>query len=217
MSKSYNKNSNFILFQKISILLAIIIGVSNYLLIFNNIEVIHVPPILLLSYFIADIISGIIHWIGDTLGNENTPFVGNNFIKPFRLHHQNPRLMSSISVSENLGSSFFLIIIPEALLLFIINSSNEELNHIYFLCQNIFFFSALTNLFHRWAHRRRNELTPIIIFLQDYHIILNPTHHQKHHSGDYNKSFCVTNGWGNLILDKLKLWSLLCKLVRKHH
>ena len=217
MNKSYNKNTNFILFQKISILLAIIIGLSNYLLIFNNIEIINVLPILLFSYFIADIISGVIHWAGDTLGNENTPFVGNNFIRPFRLHHQQPRLMSSISISENLGSSFFLIIIPEALLLLVINSSSGEFYNIFFLCQNIFFFSAMTNLFHRWAHGRRNELTPIIIFLQEYHIILNPTHHQKHHSGDYDKSFCVTNGWGNLILDKIKFWSFLSKLVRKYH
>ena len=217
MNRCYNKNTIFIFFQKISIPFALTIGIYNYFLIFKDIEIVYVLPLLLLSYFIADIISGAIHWIGDTFGDESTPLIGNNFIKPFRLHHIEPKLMSSISISENLGSSFLLIIVPEFLLLIFINLKYEALNNIFFLCQNIFFFSALTNLFHRWAHGHKNKFSPIIRFLQKYHLILNPIHHQKHHSGKYDKSFCVTNGWGNPILDRIKFWSFLTKLVRKHH
>jgi len=39
---------------------------------------------LLTGYLTADFLSGVVHWAGDTLGDETTPVIGKNFVMPFR-------------------------------------------------------------------------------------------------------------------------------------
>src|SRR5437868_3120531 len=42
---------------------------------------------LLSAYVLADFISGLFHWMGDTWGTPSTPLAGKVFVRPFREHH----------------------------------------------------------------------------------------------------------------------------------
>jgi hypothetical protein len=63
-----------------------------------------------------------------------------------------------------------------------------------------------TNLFHKWAHQKNPPL--LAQKLQKMGLILTPDRHNKHHR-DYRKSFCVTSGWLNFILDYTRFFLIL--------
>ena len=163
----------------------------------------------LLAYLCADIFAGIVHWAGDTIGDESTPFWGEHFVVPFRLHHVDQKLMTRISLWENLGTSCLLAISCQSILLVLFNNIEISalLNATFLFFNTLFFLTVLTNIFHRWAHMETQQLHPIILILQKYHLILNPKHHQIHHQKPFNKYFCVTNGWANFCLKQI--YSLL--------
>jgi Lipid desaturase domain len=54
----------------------------------REIEVQHLL-LLALTPFLADVLSGFVHWTADTWGSETTPILGRRFIRPFRVHHLN--------------------------------------------------------------------------------------------------------------------------------
>ncbi|EMO25210.1 kua-ubiquitin conjugating enzyme hybrid localization domain protein, partial [Leptospira interrogans serovar Bataviae str. HAI135] len=49
------------------------------------------PLVVLLSWLGADFLSGLVHFLGDSVGSENTPIFGPAFIFPFRDHHVDPK------------------------------------------------------------------------------------------------------------------------------
>ena len=58
-----------------------------------------------------------------------------------------------------------------------------------------------TNLFHKWAHSER--VPRPIAWLQACRLILNPAHHAVHHQPPHQKAFGVTNGWANILLNRV--------------
>ena len=58
---------------------------------------------------------------------------------------------------------------------------------------------------HFLSHARsRGLLTewPLLEFAQDWHLILHPSIHQRHHT-NFNCDFCILNGWGNVLINPL--------------
>ena len=81
------------------------------------------------------------------------------------------------------------------------------------LCQIICLYGMhISQITHQNAHLT-NRLTDddkqtlkynFIMFLQDYHIILNPKEHRAHHtSPQYDINFCIVNGWANPLLNSI--------------
>jgi sterol desaturase/sphingolipid hydroxylase (fatty acid hydroxylase superfamily) len=64
----------------------------------------------------------------------------------------------------------------------------------------IFSFALFfTNEIHKWAHRE-NVSRPVA-WLQRSGLILSPAHHAAHHTAPFNRRYCITAGWLNLLLD----------------
>jgi len=124
--------------------------------------------------------------------------------------------MTTISLWENLGSSCILAIIVQLTLYTLLKTIklNDSAGLLFIFLNSLFIMTALTNLFHRFAHLEAIERPKFILFLQRYHLILNPTHHQIHHTYPHSTYFCVTNGWANYILAKIKFWNILNKLKK---
>ena len=69
------------------------------------------------------------------------------------------------------------------------------------------FWVLLTNQFHQWAHLPAPP--PLVAFLQRWHVILPPAHHQLHHTRPFTSHYCITTGWLNWPLNWARFFPVL--------
>ena len=75
------------------------------------------------------------------------------------------------------------------------------------LCAGVF----ATNQFHLWAH---SESVPKwVAFLQRKRLILCPHHHSIHHNAPYDTHYCITTGWLNKGLERIRCHQGLERLI----
>lgn len=138
-----------------------------------------------LGWIIADLLSGLVHWALDRLGDERAPLVGAILIRPFREHHDDPLAMTRHDFVETNGAA---ALGGSALLLF-----HHEL----------LFFAALgvlaANQCHKWAHAR--SVPAPVRAAQRLGLILRPEAHRRHHAAPHDRHFCTASGWMNRPLD----------------
>ena len=151
----------------------------------------------------ADFVSGVVHWAGDTWGDERTTWIGPRFIRPFRFHHAHPLdMLNSHFFTTNgdtaLGSLPFLIA-PFAL------PTDSTLG----LWTAVFLWAVggwgmWTHQFHQWAHMK----TPprVVGWLQRCGVLLGPDHHWRHHKSPFEVNYCITTGWCDPVLTRMRFF-----------
>jgi plasmanylethanolamine desaturase len=167
-----------------------------------------------LGFIAADFASGMVHFLCDNFGTPETPWLGPSFIKSFRDHHTDPKGITRHDFLEVNGSNCFVslfVLVP------LYHYSSYETSTFSLLVSGFFlsmlFFVFLTNQFHKWAHA---DVPPKWIQkMQNAGIILNPKHHEVHHTIPYNKYYCITCGWLNPFLTKLRFFEGMEKLIIK--
>ena len=164
---------------------------------------------ILLGYLVADLLSGIAHWVGDRFFDPTTPILGPSFIAPFREHHLTPQAMVEHGPIELVGNSALLALptLVAAHHLFDLERGSAWGLFLASLVLSSLVAAVLTNLFHRWAHMTRPPR--LARRLQGLGLIISPEHHAGHHRGAYDRSYCITTGWLNRPLDRLEVWSRL--------
>lgn len=169
---------------------------------------------LLGGYVLADFVSGIVHWLGDTWGTTKTPLFGQTFIRPFREHHLDETAITRHDFIETNGGNCFaslFILIPANLLV------PETWGSISLFLYTVFASTTLsifgTNQFHKWAHNL--EVPAFIRWLQNQRLILSPTHHAKHHANPFDRYYCITVGWLNPFLTRINFFRKLEKAVTR--
>ena len=152
------------------------------------------------AFFCSDFLSGIVHWVFDRYGTENIPVLGPGIIKSFRDHHTNPQGICGHNFIETNGDTSIacLPLLAVGLLL-------DPTHQLFWVCLlfNTSIGGFLTNQFHSWAHEENPPKTAI--FLQKIGLILDPKHHKKHHSGEFDSNYCITNGKMNPILERTRI------------
>jgi ubiquitin-conjugating enzyme E2 variant len=165
------------------------------------------------GYCCADLLTGTIHWFCDTFFSENTPLIGKTIIESFREHHTRPHWITKDRFIEQDSTSFF-VLLPLLLNFLLKNANNIELLS-YLLSGSVLVGLCVgafgTNLFHKWAHSQ--EPPVFAIKLQTMGLILTPKAHKKHHN-NHSKSFCVTSGWLNPMLDYINFFHYLENFLR---
>ena len=158
----------------------------------------------LTGYLTADLLSGIVHWAGDTLGDESTPILGKNFVLPFRQHHIDPKDISRHDFIEPNGNNCIVVLLPlgPAYVL-----KPEETGFGFFASALLGFlalFIVATNQFHKWAHTDRPPR--FARWLQRWGLILSPAHHDVHHALPHDRHYCITVGWMNPLLNRISFF-----------
>lgn len=158
------------------------------------------------GYLAADLVSGAVHWAFDRFGSADTPFFGPRFVAPFRRHHEAPEEIVSHGFVETNGNNFLAALLPLAgvsLLRIDVRHPGQ------LLLASLIAFTALfsfgTNQFHKWAHAP--EPPPIARWLQARRLILRPEHHAVHHAPPHDSNYCITAGWMDAPLARLRLWA----------
>jgi plasmanylethanolamine desaturase len=156
------------------------------------------------GYLLADFMSGVAHWCGDTVGDEHTPIIGKNLITPFRMHHVDPKDITRHDFVETNGNSTIVSVPVVLALLWVMPAETGLLLYLCVTLAAAAFFVFCTNQFHKWAHA---DAPPRIVrWLQRTGIILSPQHHAIHHAAPHDKYYCITVGWMNPILTRIRFF-----------
>lgn len=165
---------------------------------------------LVAGYVAADFFSGFVHWAFDTWGSEDTPVLGPTFIVPFRIHHSDPEDITRhgfiatnghncLAVAPLLGAALFADPQVWAAPLTFLGS----------LALGIFG----TNQFHKWSHEQ--QVGPVVAWLQRWHLVLPPGHHDVHHTRPYDAHYCITTGWLNVLLMRIGFFRRAERLISR--
>lgn len=161
------------------------------------------------GWLLADLLSGLVHWAGDTLGSERTPVLGPSFIAPFREHHDDPQAMVAHGTVELVGSTALLALpslVPVTHLV-----AFEGQGPLRLALGGVLLATLLgvvvTNLVHRWAHMDRPPA--VAALLQRTGLILTPARHERHHTAPFDGWFCISSGLLDGLLMRIGLWERL--------
>lgn len=159
-----------------------------------------------LSLLLGDLVTGLVHWAADTYGTERTPVIGQSLIKPFRLHHLYPKDICTHSAVTTLGNTCILAVPLLSVFLYILLSDPVPgwLAFAKLAGALAILVTVFTNQFHKWAHA---DAPPRLArLLQRARLVLTPAHHQTHHTEPFDSYYCITNGWLNPLLRRLRLF-----------
>jgi hypothetical protein len=167
----------------------------------------------LLAYVASDVISGVVHWGGDTIGHEDLPFVGPNFIRPFREHHVDQKDITRHDFVETNGNNCIVVLGPLVVAFLL---APRQVGFGFFAATFVAFlavFVVATNQFHKWAHE---ENPPFIARpLQRWGLILSPRHHEIHHAAPHDTHYCITVGWMNPVLNGVRFFRTMEWLIAR--
>ena len=162
------------------------------------------------GFVLADFVSGFVHWAADTWGTPEWPLLGKALIRPFREHHVDQKEITRHDFIETNGNNCFISIAPTIFAcLWPISGGLSAFGTqlIFSLCFAVFG----TNQFHKWSHM--DEPPKLVAFLQRMNLILPPEHHATHHTAPYAKYYCITVGWLNEALYRLRFFQILEKAI----
>lgn len=170
------------------------------------------------GYLLADFASGFVHFLGDTVGDEHTPVVGKAFIYAFREHHADQKAITRHDFYYTNGNNC-LVSLPIMLFLFHVVTGAWLANAlVLFLYATLFFLVIsifFTNQIHKWAHQ--DTPNDIALWLQKKGLILTPARHSLHHTSPHDSHYCITTGWLNPLLEKLRFFRITRSLLRSLH
>lgn len=168
---------------------------------------------LLAGYLVADLVSGIVHWMGDTLGSENAKWFGPAFTQPFREHHVDPRAISRHGFVETNGNTCIVALPPLGAAHAWMPDEAGVWFYLAAFAAALSMFSVAANQFHKWAHSVR--VPRFVAWLQRSHLIIEPNHHNRHHEAPHRSHYCVLSGWMNPVADGLRLFRAAEHVIRR--
>jgi ubiquitin-conjugating enzyme E2 variant len=172
-----------------------------------------VTTAVLLGYLLADLLSGVVHWMGDTLGADNSRWFGAAFAQPFREHHVDPRAISHHGFIETNGNTCIVSLPPLVAAHAWMPAQAGPWFYLAAFVVALSLFGIATNQCHKWAHRERPPRA--VVLLQRWKLIIDPDHHDRHHVAPHRSHYCVLSGWMNFVADGLRMFRGLEAVVRR--
>jgi plasmanylethanolamine desaturase len=147
-----------------------------------------------------DFLSGFLHWAGDTWGSVHWPWIGPHVLRTFREHHVDAEAITRHDAVE-VNATNAMIALP-ALSIGHWLGPDSYLGSAYMLAIGL--SAIVTNQIHLWAHRRENPRW--IRRLQRLGLILSPEAHALHHEPPFHDHYCITTGWLNQPLARIRFF-----------
>lgn len=167
---------------------------------------VQVAVILLASWVLADLGSGILHWSVDNYGNGRTPIMG-GIIAAFQGHHSAPWTITQRGFCNNvykLCVPFGLV--PAALLAL---AGPKVLLFGTAFCV----LEILSQEFHKWSHMLSSETPVWVNRLQSLGLTVSRKTHGLHHLAPYEGNYSIISGVTNGVLDRTGFFRRLEHLI----
>lgn len=163
------------------------------------------------GYLLADFLAGAVHWIADRFFDPATPFLGPMLIAPFRAHHEDAQGITRHDFFEVSGNNA-LVTIPLVVLIAARPIPAGALSHfLVVLGASLTLALFVTNQFHSWAH---SPSPPRLVRqLHAWGLILTPKRHARHHCNHHDRAYCVTSGWLNPLLDRIRFFERMERVI----
>lgn len=207
--------------QLVEVSLAVALAFLLAAMVVRLIGTLHAPVQVLLAVsgiglgvLLTDFISGLVHWLCDTYGDEQTRWLGPLLIAPFREHHRYPQRMLErsfleVNLSNSVGSIAVILVALGAERFWPGDPSTP-------LGQGFLFGLALaiylTNTFHQWAHAPKAPR--LARALQRSRLAIDPRRHAPHHARGHG-TYCITTGWLNPCLDRFEIFPRTERLLAR--
>jgi TMEM189-like protein len=170
----------------------------------------------LAGLYVADLVSGLLHWAFDTWFHENIGFV-RRMVLQVREHHIYPNRIFDIHFTHDAGtlSWIALLLIGPVLAWSVLAAGPQSPFSAYAIVASSVFSVVLVFMLetHKCGHRPRNPL--VVRLLQRSGLLLSVPHHIRHHSGNHDVNYCIVNGWADRTLGRLGLFRGLEWLVAR--
>ncbi|TCO15712.1 TMEM189-like protein [Kribbella steppae] len=169
---------------------------------------------LVTATYLADLASGILHWMFDTWFDETRGAV-RRMVLLVREHHIYPQRIFRYGLKQEFGlmSWFGLLGASPAIAASILGAGlPSDVRFALAIAGASYSIELAFSLeLHKIGHIFKPGRT--IKALQFAHLILSPEHHMKHHSREHDNNYCLVNGWADATLGRIGLFRTLEQIV----
>jgi hypothetical protein len=150
--------------------------------------------------FVADFLTGLMHWAEDTwLAPGRSAFLDRYIVSDNIEHHRRP---GSIRAGTYWETNRVTIVLAS------LGVAGCALGHVG-AWQPYLMLALLShsNQVHKWAHS--SNVPPVVRRLQSIGLLQSPTQHARHHKNPYETNYCAMTNFVNPAIDAIGLWRAL--------
>ncbi|XP_052164063.1 fatty acid desaturase 4, chloroplastic-like [Oryza glaberrima] len=165
----------------------------------------------LAAYSLADLATGVYHWLVDNYGDADTPVLGPQ-IAAFQGHHRHPSTITRREPCNNLHAlarAVALALPPAGAALAAAGApaSAHAFAAVFAACV------VLSQQFHAWAHGNPRRLPPGVGAMQRAGVLVSRAQHGAHHRAPYDNNYCIVSGMWNATLDRHRVFEAMEMVV----
>jgi ubiquitin-conjugating enzyme E2 variant len=168
---------------------------------------------LFLGTYVADFVSGLLHWTFDTWFSEDWTGV-RRMVLLVREHHIHPNRIFQYRLWHDAGvlSWFSFLISAPVVAVVLTGPTPMPFEAGLVLAAVVASLEIVLMLeFHKCGHRLKRS--PLVRALQWAHVLLSPGQHLRHHSGHHDRNYCIITGIFDQTAGRLGAWRLLERIV----
>jgi len=151
--------------------------------------------VVMTSWILADLGSGVLHWSVDNYGNGRTPIMG-GIIAAFQGHHAAPWTITERGFCNNVWKLCIPFGIPTVAAITALTGPMTSMFFTVFCMMEI-----LSQELHKWSHMSAKEVPAFVNVLQKIGLSINRVDHAAHHTEPYDGNYCIISGICNEALD----------------
>jgi ubiquitin-conjugating enzyme E2 variant len=206
-ASGYSRSHRIYELAGITLGLASIVNLGVHLALADKVSGWWVPLTVFVGLLGADFISGFVHWLFDTWGSVDTPVVGQLAIRTFREHHVDERAMTRHDFVETNGHNIGLATLPAVVGYLALRDHTLFHALVAMAAFSMACCVAMTSQIHKWSHL--DNLGGLVGLLQNWGLIINARHHDRHHVWPHDSHYCITVGWMNAPLELVGFFRIL--------
>lgn len=171
-------------------------------------------PVLLASfaaYVLSDLGTAVYHWFVDNYTDSPTAVA-------FQGHHRQPWTITQREFANNMHKVFKPAALPASIIALFaltrLGGSGLSGPALEAFLSSFLLLVCMSQQFHAWAHAKRSDLHPLVLFLQEKGVLIWRKAHGAHHRPPFEGNYAIVSGLWNGPLDRSGFFRGLEKVAK---